>query len=168
MNFTSIINSKEPIEPATIRALTNLEDHEIEKAMVLWTIKNSRAVYEDMDVFENTVLVLNGIVPDVTKMEGVTPEFIWYALGIMQKYAKERELSHEVKMYIKYIFNDTGCWFYPEYADIDHNILSNIQAVAERGPFPLKEDYTGIQAHKLLKINHYIEEKQYADQTLYG
>ena len=91
MNFTSIINSKELIEPETIRALTNLEDLEIEKAMVLWTIKNSRAVYEDMDVFENAVLVLNGITPNVAIMEGLLPTFIWYALDIMSRYAKDRE-----------------------------------------------------------------------------
>ena len=89
MNFTSIVNSKELIEPETIRALTNLNDHDIEYAMVLWTVKNTRAVYEDMDVFENAVLVLNGIVPDVTKMEGAEPKHIWYALGIMQKYTKK-------------------------------------------------------------------------------
>tara|TARA_B100000073_G_C23500663_1_gene479634 strand:+ start:190 stop:696 length:507 start_codon:yes stop_codon:yes gene_type:complete len=168
MNFTSIVNSKDPVEPDTIRALTDLTDEEIQKAMVLWTIKNTRAVYEDMDVFENTVLVLNGINPDVTKMEGVEPEHIWYALGIMQKYNKDREFSHEVQMYIKYIFNDAGCWFYPESAGIENNTLSHIQALADRGPFPLKEDYTGVQAYKLLKINNYIEEKEHASQTIYG
>jgi hypothetical protein len=121
-----------------------------------------------MDVFENAVLVLNGIVPDVTKMEGAEPKHIWYALGIMQKYTKNREFAHEVQMYIKYIFNDAGCWFYPEYSGIENNTLSHIQALADRGPFPLKEDYTGVQAGKLLKITHYIEEKQHGDQTIYG
>lgn len=76
MNLVSIINSKERIEPDTIRKLTNLTDHEIEKAMVLWTVKHSRAVYEDMNVFENAVLVLNGITPDVDKIEGLTPAYI--------------------------------------------------------------------------------------------
>jgi len=76
-----------------------------------------------MDVFENAVLVLNGITPNVTRMEGLLPSHIWYALSIMSKYTKKREFSHEVKMYIKYIYNDAGCWFYPEYADIPDNEL---------------------------------------------
>ena len=76
MNFQSIIDNKTPIEPDTIRMLTNLSDAEIEKALVIWTVKNTRAVYEDMNVFENAVLVLNGITPDVTKMEGLLPEYV--------------------------------------------------------------------------------------------
>lgn len=162
MNLVSIINSKERIEPDTIRKLTNLTDHEIEKAMVLWTVKHSRAVYEDMNVFENAVLVLNGITPDVDKIEGLTPAYIWNALDIMEKYAKDRKFSHEIKMYIKYIFNDAGCWFYPRYSDIDNNSLDAVQSLAERGPFPLKEDHDGIQAYRYLKIITYIEENYHA------
>lgn len=112
-----------------------------------------------MDVFENAVLVLNGITPNVVSMEGLLPEYIWYALSIMSKYAKDREFSHEVKMYIKYIYNDAGYWFYPEYADIPDNNVLSVQALAERGPFPLKEDYIGIQAYRYLKLLNYTEEK---------
>ena len=108
-----------------------------------------------MDVFENAVLVLNGITPNVAIMEGLLPTFIWYALDIMSKYAKDREFSHEIQMYIKYIYNDAGCWFYPQYSGIPDNPVLSVQAIAERGPFPLKEDYTGIQAYRYLKILNY-------------
>ena len=77
----------------------------------------------------------------------------------MSKYAKDREFSHEVQMYIKYIYNDAGLWFYPEYAGIPDNNLSTIQTLAERGPFPLEEDNKGIQAYRYLKIQKYVEEK---------
>ena len=33
-----------------------------------------------MDVFENVVLVLNGISPDIGKREGSTPELVWKAI----------------------------------------------------------------------------------------
>jgi len=35
MNFQSIIDSPTPIEPETIRSLTNLSDHEVEKALTI-------------------------------------------------------------------------------------------------------------------------------------
>tara|TARA_Y100000310_G_C20628990_1_gene787544 strand:- start:975 stop:1223 length:249 start_codon:yes stop_codon:yes gene_type:complete len=77
----------------------------------------------------------------------------------MSKYAKDREFSHEVKMYIKFIYNDAGYWFYPEYARIPDNNVLAVQAVAERGPFPLNEDHMGIQAYRYLTVVSYIEEK---------
>ncbi|MBC8436851.1 hypothetical protein H8D85_00855 [bacterium] len=76
MEVQDVLNSKEHIEPATIRALTSLSDEDVEATLVLDVIKNSNAIFEDMYVFENAVLVLNGLIPDVTKVEGSTPQLI--------------------------------------------------------------------------------------------
>jgi len=76
MQPIDVIKSPERIDPETIRALTNLSSADVEKTLVLDVIKNTNAVFEDMYVFENAVLVLNGMIPDVTKVEGSQPHLI--------------------------------------------------------------------------------------------
>lgn len=141
------------IEPETLKQLfPGMSDLEREKIMVLSILKNTRTAYEDMDVFENVCLVLNGISPDVNKMEGCLPEHIWKTIKIIKELYPDVELSDEVKAYIKYIFNDNGYYFYPENIGIDNPILSDIKTLAVSGPFPLAETFYGIQAAKYLKL----------------
>lgn len=146
------------LEPETINRLypflTNIDKEQIQ---VIKILKDTRAAYEDMDIFENAVLVLNNISPNVEEMEGSTPEFIWRALDIIYKIHPNIELSTEVIMYIKYIFNDNGYYFYHPKLDIDNPIYNEVKNLAENGPFPLQEDYLGIQAVKYLKIMEYLK-----------
>jgi len=73
------------IEPETLKQLfPGMTDLEREKIQVLSVLKNTRAVYEDMDVFENACMVLNGISPDVNKTEGCLPEHIWNTIKIIR------------------------------------------------------------------------------------
>ncbi|MBC8436850.1 hypothetical protein H8D85_00850 [bacterium] len=60
------------------------------------------------------------------------------------------EYSHEVLMYIKYIFNDFGMWFYPVDIGLDNPIFKEVKERALNGPFPLEEDRIGIQAYRYL------------------
>lgn len=141
------------IEPETIKHLfPGMSDIEREKLQVISVLKNTRAAYEDMDVFENACLVLNGISPDVNKTEGVLPEYIWKTIKIIKKMYPDIELSDEVKTYIKYIFTDNGYYFFPEGIGIDNPILEDVKTLAIHGPFPLAETFFGIQAAKYLKL----------------
>ncbi|MBC8408592.1 MAG: hypothetical protein H8E12_07730 [Rhodobacteraceae bacterium] len=79
MRPIDVLTATEHIEPETIRQLMSLSNHDVEKTLVLDVIKNTNAVFEDMYVFENACLVLNGLTPDVTKIEGVLPYFLWTA-----------------------------------------------------------------------------------------
>lgn len=141
------------IEPETIKQLfPGMSDIEREKLQVLMVLKTTRAAYEDMDVFENACMVLNGISPDVNKTEGCLPEHIWKTIKIIRSMYPEIELSDEVKEYIKFIFNDNGYYFYPENIGLENPILDDVKTLAEHGPFPLAENFHGIQATKYLKL----------------
>lgn len=141
------------IEPETIKQLfPGMSDIEREKLQVLMVLKTTRAAYEDMDVFENACMVLNGISPDVNKTEGCLPEHIWKTIKIIRSMYPEIELSDEVKEYIKFIFNDNGYYFYPENIGLENPILDDVKTLAEHGPFPLAETFHGIQATKYLKL----------------
>ena len=145
------------IEPETLKQLfPGMTDLEREKIMVLSVLKNTRAAYEDMDVFENVCEVLNGIIPNVDSTEGCLPEHIWKTIQIIKELYPDIELSDSVKAYIKFIFEDHGYYFYPENIGIDNPILSDIKTLAVSGPFPLEETFYGIQAAKYLKL---IQEK---------
>jgi len=158
MNLFELAESLDVVEPETIRnqfpLLSNLE---VEKLQVISLLRNTRAAYEDLHVFENAVLVLNGISPDSAKVEGCEPKHIWKAIGIINTLHKDIELSHEVLMYIKYIFNDYGLWFYPLDIGLENPVITSVMNRATDGPFPLEEDYIGIQAFHYLAILEYMK-----------
>jgi len=158
MNFEEIIKSQEIYEPETLEMLfPGMTSLDRQKIQVLWLLQNTRSAYEDLEVFEKVVLILNGIEPDVTKMEGSTPEFIWKALDMIAKIHKDIELADEVKQYIKYIFDDHGYSFYPPTTGLEQTSLyDKVVRQAETGPFPLKEDALGIQVIRYMRIMKYI------------
>lgn len=160
MTIEELINLDEPLEPETVRQLyPTLSDKDIEKILTIKVIKDTNAVFEDMDVFENASMVLNNIIPDVKKMEGAKPEHIWKALDLIGKIRPEFNLSHEVQMYIKRVFNDHGYYFYPPLARLENVLLDDVTKASIIGPFPLKEDFLGIQTSKYLHIQEYLKEK---------
>jgi len=145
------------IEPETLKQLfPGMSDIEREKIQVLAVLKNTRAAYEDMDVFENACMVLNGISPDVNKTEGCLPEHIWKTIKIIKSMYPDIDLSDEVKEYIKFIFNDNGYYFYPEGIEMDNPILEDVKTLALHGPFPLAETFYGVQASRYLKLTQEI------------
>jgi hypothetical protein len=146
------------LEPETIRQFYPfMTDLDAEQIQVIKVLRDTRAAYEDMDVFENAVSVLNGISPNVLEMEGSEPEYIWRALDIIFRLHPDIELAWEVLMYIKYIFNDNGCYFYHPKLPIENIFYDEIVKRAIYGPFPIEEDFIGIQAVKYLKIQEYLK-----------
>ena len=157
MKLTDLLKTEEIVEPETLHMLfPELDDMDKQKALALKVVYNNRSTFEDMDVFENTVLVLNGIDPNVTIMEGSTPEFIWKAINLMKQIHPKVSFSDEVKEYIKAIFVDNGCMFFPPKSELENPIIEQVKQRARTGPFPLKEDDIGIQALRYLKIEKYI------------
>ena len=166
MEFLDVLESDEIIEPETIhQVFPDLSTLDIQKLQVLWLLKHTRAAYEDMDVFEKVVLILNGIEPDVSKMEGSTPEYIWRAINIIKRIHPDVELADEVREYIRYTFDDNGFDFYPpgiglnSVAGSTSGRYTQVKRLAETGPFPLKEDRMGIQAMRYLQIMHYLDKE---------
>jgi len=150
--FTALFQTENYIEPETLTRFIDEDNSEMrELLMVIKAITISDVVFNDMDVFENAVQVLNGITPDIDKMEGVSPKHLWYALSVMRKIKPELELSHEVRMYIKYICTQDGLNVYP-YEPIPEEILTLIKNKSAQ----LTETRDGIQAYKLLKIQEYV------------
>ena len=162
MDLENIHNiDEEVVEPGTLTHLfpeaTSLERQLV---YVKKIIKDTRAIHEDMDVFENAVLIINGIEPDVFKMEGCEVKHIWKAIEFIKSMQPEVSFSHEVLMYIKAISCAEGIYFYPPAIGLDENtdLLTAVQKRAIQGPFPLVDDYVGIQASKFLKIEQYLGE----------
>lgn len=157
MDITEILETAEITEPETLRhVFPNFTSLDIQKIQVLWLLRNSRAAYEDMDVFENVVLILNGIEPNVSRMEGSTPEFIWKAMDIIKRINPDIEFADEIQQYIKFVFNDNGLWFYPPGSGLVTPMLNRVKRLAETGPFPLKETDIGIQTIRYLRIMEYL------------
>jgi|APSaa5957512576_1039674.scaffolds.fasta_scaffold00446_15 hypothetical protein len=137
-----------------------LSDNEVKKIQVLNVLQTSRAAYEDMHVFENAVLVLNGIDADVTKIEGCEPKHIWKALIIIKNMHPDVELSHEIKMYIKYIFSDYGYNFYPPNFSLGkEDMLKDLESAAlgaQTGPELDDNSAFDIQLTRYLLIKEYL------------
>ena len=160
MTIIDLINMPEELEPETVhRFFPLLSSLDVQQIQALRILKYTRAAYEDMNVFENVVSVLNGISPTVNIMEGSTPEFIWKALDIIFKLHPNLELSWEIEHYIKYIFNDNGIYFYHPKISLENPIYDSVIERSKCGPFPLEEDHIGIQAYHYLRIQQYITEE---------
>ncbi len=158
MNLIDLVDSKEILEPETLEILfPELSKIEKEKIQIFKLIKDTNIIFEDFDVFENAVQVLNGIEPDIQKTEGCKPEWIWKALDIIYRISNKK-LSHEVKEYIKWNFKEAGYLFYPPSAGINNPIFKEVADKATNGPFPLDDsNRINIQAIKYLKILEYLK-----------
>lgn len=152
MEILDLITSPEPLEPETIRELfPELSSDDIEKILATKVAFQTNAPFEDMDIFENLVYVLNGVKPDVTKMEGCTPKMVWDAIFEIKKIRKEFEFAHEVLMYIKYIFTSNGYYFYPENIGLENKHMELIKNRLKEKT-PLEENFIDIQATKYKEI----------------
>jgi hypothetical protein len=92
-----LISDKDPLEPETLKQLfPEYNDQEIEVVLMYKVIRNTIFPYEDMNVFENCVHLLNEVKPNITVIEGALPHHIWHALLRINK-IKQYPYSHEVK-----------------------------------------------------------------------
>jgi hypothetical protein len=159
MNLVDLIFNNDILEPETLDKLfPELTSKEKEYILVIKVILTTNVIFEDMDVFENAVQVLNNISPDVTKTEGVEPEWIWYALQLIEKLRPNAKFSNEVYNYIKYIFKNNGIKFLPHIPGYkDDPYLDKVIAQSKEKNIP--ETPLGIQAMKYLRILEYLKEQ---------
>lgn len=159
MNLVDLVFNNDILEPETLNKLfPELTSKEKEYILVIKVILTTNVVFEDMDVFENAVQVLNNISPDVTKTEGVEPEWIWYALQLIEKLRPNAKFSNEVYNYIKYIFKNNGIKFLPHIPGYkDDPYLDKVIAQSKEKNIP--ETPLGIQAMKYLRILEYLKEQ---------
>lgn len=161
-NLTQFISQSEELEPETVRMLMpNFGTKDVQKILALKVLKTTRAAYEDMDVLENCILILNDIEPDVRTMQGCQPEYIWHFVNVISKLFKTLpEFSDECVEYIKAIHRINGYLFYPpQLTQIDNAFFDEVKEKAENGPFPLTdENPMDIQAIRYLRIQEYLKE----------
>lgn len=158
ITISKLVDSDENLEPETLEKLFPLlSSFDRQQILALRVLKYTRAAYEDMEVFENVVNTLNGIEPNVEVTEGTRPEFIWRALDVIFEIYPTLELAEEIEQYTKFIFDDNGYHFYHPKLKLDNPHLSAIIQKSVEGPFPLSEDFYGIQAFKYLYIQEYLK-----------
>lgn len=152
MEIIELITSPETLEPETIRYFyPELSSNDYARILATKVALQTNIPYENIDVFENLMYVLNNIDYDVLKMEGCTPEIIWNGVEALRKIRKDFELSYDVQMYIKYIYNSNGYFFYPENIGIDNPFLAQIKERADEDDY-LNENFLDIQTYKYKKI----------------
>ena len=148
----NLVTSQDPLEPETLKQFfPELSSMDINKILATKVLLTTNAILEDMDVFENFVYTINNIHPDITKTEGATPELIWKTIDYIKKVRKNAEFSFEVLMYIKYIFNDNGYYFYPPGIGLDDSLLNKIKENLKK-KHKLTENFLDIQTYKYLKL----------------
>jgi hypothetical protein len=159
MLVEDLLKITEPLEPETLDfvepALTPLKREQI---LAMTAIRRNDMVLEDMDIFKNVVFLLNDMSADIFMSNVPEPEWIWKALIMLNKLKPKFKLSWEVKVYIKYIFDDEGYNFYPPLSGLDNPNFAATKALAVHGPFPLDETRRGIQAVRYLKIKEYLKQ----------
>jgi hypothetical protein len=160
--ITALIKSEDDIlEPETLRQFhPELSEEEVNKILAFTALRKTRAFWEDMNIFEDIVQALNGLIPNPRVLQGCTPEQIWYALEIAHEMYPDREFSTEVLKYIEFMFNDAGVYIFPSYLSIDNPYLSRAVFLAANGPFPLGETTEEIQAGKYLAIQEYLKKQK--------
>ena len=158
----TFIEENDVLEPETLRQVfPEMSEEELNKTMAIKTLKHNRHFWENFYAFEDIVLALNDVVPDFTKIDGCTPEQIWYAVQLADQIRPGMEYSKEVQLYVKFMSNDVGTYIYPEQLGMDNPYLQKATELASRGPFPIGEDSTEeIQAGKYLAILQYLNEKK--------
>jgi hypothetical protein len=161
--ITALITSDDDIlEPETLRQFhPELSEAEVNQVLAFTALRKTRGFWENMNIFEDIVQALNGIIPNPKVLQGARPEQIWYALDIAHNMYPEREYSIEVLKYIEFIFNEIGVYIFPGYLPIDNPYFSKVVSLANNGPFPLGEDTVEeIQAAKFLAIQEYLKQQK--------
>jgi hypothetical protein len=157
------LNQPDPIEPETLSMLGISDSLDRQKIMVVWLIKHDKRVFEDFMIFENCIMVLDGIEPNVEAIEAALPKTIWTGVAKMIELSPTSEFSHEVKMYIKFQFNNHGIYFYPPGSGIPDTLLPLILEYIEThnlvnvDDIPDSEEdalFTAVQAAEYLKLTN--------------
>lgn len=155
----AVKSDSEFLEPETLRNLfPEITEKEFNKTMAMTVLSKNDFFWNNMYIFEDVTLALNAEVPSFTRLEGCSPEQIWYSTQIAARINPKAKYSHEVKTYIKYMSNEAGVYIYPPTVGLSNILYEAAAHLAANGPFPLGEDTKEeIQAAKLLAIEHYLE-----------
>ena len=153
----------ELLEPETVRQLFPvMDDLEFEKLMALLTVKFSNTPFENFYVFENVIRAINGVIPDITIVEGAPPKWICYGVQVMRKVRPEQEFSHEVVQYIKRIFADNGIFIYNPELETENPIYDNIVSIVQDDDnYPIEDkDFISRQSIHFLTLKLYTKINQ--------
>lgn len=165
-SLLNLFKDEEAIEPESLRKIDpTLSDLEVLEIITYKVIKETAAVFIDFYVFEDAVHILNGITPDVEKIEGSTPEQIWYALQKIKQIRPDHPpFSHEVKVYVDFIFKEKGILFRPEGLSLNDEesnkkFLNIIKSKKDDQPIKETDEILPMQIIHYLRIEEYINNK---------
>ncbi len=162
-----ILADKTFYEPETLRQLfPQLSEIEHEQLQVLQALTYNLAFWQDSFVFENAVLALNEVKPEIGFMQGCTPQQIWYAVQLMTKAFPTRTYSYPVKMYVKFMCNQHGVYVYPPemFNDLENPYYTGAKLKLETTKILSDKTTIDIQAAQLAAIELYIRMKQDDEQ----
>ena len=153
-----IKDPNEILEPETLRQVhPEYSEIDINRILALASLYKTRVFFEDLYTFENMCQALTGRIPDPSVLEGCLPEECWAALDIAHRLFPDREFAKEIVLYVKYFFNQSGIYIYPEYLDLPNPYFAKAVYLSAHGPFPLGESVEEIQAAKYLIIQETIK-----------
>ena len=157
------IDDLDNLDPEIIPDLFNIYDKlEIEELMALAALVKTDSWMEDPVLFEDLVLIFNGISPSPLEFEGSSVNQIWYSLFLMRKFRPDLDLGELVKGYIDFIHSEEGFYVYPNEAQIKSKIIPILPQILEKINKPGQFDefeFTDNQASKLTEAINYIQLK---------
>jgi hypothetical protein len=140
-------------------------DLEREQLMALVALIKSDIWMENPLLFEDMVLILNGISPSPLSFESVTCKQIYYALYVMKHFRPDLDLSELVKAYIEFEFSEEGFLVFPKESGMETPIKEYLHTILEmtsKSSFSA-ENILENQASKLYESLAYTSRKREED-----
>lgn len=119
-------------------------------------------------VFEDEVLIINGVSPDPLVLENSNSDQIWYALFVMNKIRPDMELGPLVKGYIEFVHSNDGFFIYPKESELKSKLEKFLPEILNDMETKTSFDATNIvdnQASKLYEALEYMKLKIVEDGT---
>jgi len=163
------IDDLDALDPELISTLFGIHNSiEQEQLMALIAVIKNDSFEDDPLLFENLVLILNGVSPFMGEYETTQVEQIWYALFIIGGLRPTFTLNERVKGYIKFIHDDAGFYIYPKESNLKtpmQDLLPDIIKRTDKREF-LTFDISDNHASKLNEIIDYIDVKAKEDGVI--
>lgn len=123
--------------------------------------------WKEWEVFSVCVKAFNGLIPNFTIAEELTPAEIAWAIREANKIRQE-EFSEEIVLYVQAICDESGLLVYPEELSFAQKPIGDREQVIKDAwftasknlNFPVEETEVGIQLARLNSIRHYIRAMQ--------
>lgn len=166
-SYRPLIDELDSIEPESIPSLFGLVDSlEIEQLMALTASVKTDRWMDNPLVFEDLILILNGVSPNIYEFEGCSTDQLWYGLYILAKFRPDIEFGELVRGYIEFTSSNEGFYIYPKESGMKSPIKETIPEIIRKIDNDTFDESSVLdnQASKLYLIMEYIKEKIKKDE----